>query len=128
MRTARGIAAATALWAGALALTLPSAARAQDALAVARVCAYGTLGGAAVVGGNAPIRCEPPAASTDATRPPSLRSVPASNPVGVVPQAVAPAPGFEPVWEDGRVNPGRGVPRPVSGPAVLGVGVARSAS
>jgi hypothetical protein len=117
----RGIAAGTALWAGALAPFLVDEARAETAsdgsLTVARICVYGTRGSAAVVGGNAPIRCEPPAGA----EPPSPRPAdPASNPVGAVPQAMAPAGGTERVWEDGRVNPGRGVPRPVSGPVVLG--------
>lgn len=46
--------------------------------------------------------------------------VPASNPVGLVPQEVAPPPGYEPVWDDGRINPWRGLPRPVSGPVLMG--------
>lgn len=121
MRIARGMAAGAALWAGGLAPVLPAEARAETAadafLTVTRLCFYGTRGGAVVVGGNAPIRCEPPAGSAPLV---SRPADPASNPVGAVPQAVAPAGGTERVWEDGRVNPGRGVPRPVSGPVLLG--------
>jgi hypothetical protein len=61
-------------------------------------------------------------ASSPAAAPlPSLEPViPASNPVGIVPQVVAPPPGYEPVWDDGRINPWRGLPQPISGPVLMG--------
>jgi hypothetical protein len=119
---------AAALWAGGLAPSLPAAVIAEETLAITSVCRYGQLGGAAVVGGNAPIRCEPPVVLRGADPLPSLHPAPASIPVGVVPQEVAPAPGFEPVWDDGRINPGRGVPTAVAGPVVLGTRAVGSAS
>ncbi|NAZ36446.1 hypothetical protein [Rubellimicrobium sp. CFH 75288] len=46
--------------------------------------------------------------------------IPASNPIGLVPQIASPPPGFEPAWDDGRVNPRRGLPRAVAGPVIMG--------
>lgn len=124
--------AVAAIWMGAFAggaaaqTALPDS-RPLDAgpLAVARVCAYPLAGGGVLLGRDAPIRCDPPAAEStdDATGDVFAEPVPASNPLGAVPRPAPPPRGFEGAWDDGRINPGRGVPFPVSGPAVLGARV-----
>jgi hypothetical protein len=44
--------------------------------------------------------------------------VPASNPVGATAVAATVPRGFEPVWQDGRINPSRGVPAALSAPVL----------
>lgn len=77
----------------------------------------------AAVGQTAPVEASA-AARSDASRGAPLQSLrpalPASNPAGLVPQVAAPPPGYVRVWADGRLNPLRGVPRVIAGPAILG--------
>lgn len=94
-----------------------------------------TCPGVTFVGGTTryPLRCGPQALSPSgiASVPADPHSVaraqapifgaapvPASNPVGASAVAATVPRGYQPVWDDGRVNPNRGVPRAVAGAVV----------
>jgi hypothetical protein len=127
-----------AVLAGLGALMVAGAAQAQLRIEVGPACAYGQTEGGLVVLQGDPVACSlavAPSLSTATivdfeTRPfPSAGNVavldagdvPASNPVGILPFPSRPAPGYARAWDDGRINPFRGVPQAVSGNAVVGV-------